>query len=194
MNQLRSLAVAMWSFEQDLGSFPPSASFDTAGRKLLSWRVYILPFLGQRQLYNRFRLDQPWDSEHNRKLISQMPSAYASAGGGPSERGMTRFVVPVGEGAIFSGKAGTPVSEIKDGLSHTILLVEVAPEHAVIWTQPEDWQVDSQDLWQGLLGDRESFAVAFADGSVRVIPQTIPAETLRRLLTRSDGQSVEGQY
>src|SRR5262249_29159759 len=44
---------------------------------LLSWRVAILPYIGQRALYQRFRLNEPWDSKHNKKLLAQMPKVFA---------------------------------------------------------------------------------------------------------------------
>ena len=42
----------------------------------LSWRVHILPFVEENQLYERFHLDEPWDSPHNIQLLSEMPSIY----------------------------------------------------------------------------------------------------------------------
>ena len=36
----------------------------------------ILPFLEQQALYSKFKLDEPWDSPHNKALISEMPPTY----------------------------------------------------------------------------------------------------------------------
>jgi hypothetical protein len=33
-----------------------------SGERLHSWRVVLLPYLGQQELYEKIRLDQPWDS------------------------------------------------------------------------------------------------------------------------------------
>src|SRR5205823_10918869 len=49
------------------------------GKPLLSWRVHLLPFLEQDNLYKQFHLDEPWDSEHNKKLIARMPPVYRSS-------------------------------------------------------------------------------------------------------------------
>jgi len=38
----------------------------------------ILPYIEQNNLYQQFHLDEPWDSEHNQKLMQQMPKTYAS--------------------------------------------------------------------------------------------------------------------
>ena len=53
-----------------------AAIVDKKGKKLLSWRVQILPYIEQDNLYKQFKLDEPWDSEHNKKLIRQMPRIY----------------------------------------------------------------------------------------------------------------------
>ena len=45
-----------------------------SGKPLLSWRVHLLPFLEENELYEQFKLDEPWDSPHNIKLLDQMPA------------------------------------------------------------------------------------------------------------------------
>src|SRR5947207_1926384 len=47
------------------------------GKPLLSWRVAILPFIDEDDLYKQFKLDEPWDSENNKKLIEKLPKTYA---------------------------------------------------------------------------------------------------------------------
>jgi hypothetical protein len=47
------------------------------GTPLLSWRVLVLPYLGQEELFAQFRLTEPWDSDHNVRLLDRMPSTYA---------------------------------------------------------------------------------------------------------------------
>ncbi len=36
----------------------------------------MLPYIEEGNLYNEFRKDEPWDSEHNKKLIERMPETY----------------------------------------------------------------------------------------------------------------------
>ena len=48
---------------------------DRAG---LSWRVHLLPSLGLKALHSEFHLDEPWDSEHNKTLISRMPTIFGT--------------------------------------------------------------------------------------------------------------------
>src|SRR5439155_14951587 len=64
-NNLQQLALALLNYESAHGHFPAPASRDKNGKLLLSWRVQILPFLEQDNLYKEFHLDEPWDSAHN---------------------------------------------------------------------------------------------------------------------------------
>src|SRR6516165_4525732 len=73
---LACLEVALRNYESTYGFLPPAAIADADGSPLLSWRVAILPFIEQDGLYKQIKLDEPWDSEHNKKLIAQMPEIY----------------------------------------------------------------------------------------------------------------------
>lgn len=168
---------------------PSAQRKDEAGQALLSWRVDLLPYLGYRNLYEQFHLDEPWDSPHNRQLIGKMPPIYRAHG--PVESGKTTFVALVSEdSAISSEEGGIRFGDITDGASNTILFVEADPECAVIWTKPDDIQFDPQQPFKCLGGHGATFQAVFADGSVRAIPTTIDAETMRRLVSRHDGKPV----
>src|SRR5437868_3063260 len=80
VNSLKQIALAMHNYLNVYGHLPPAAIRDKEGRPLLSWRVALLPFLEQDQLYKRFKLDEPWDSEHNKKLLAAMPKTYLRPG------------------------------------------------------------------------------------------------------------------
>jgi len=192
VDNLRHLALAMWNFHDAYGSYPPPASYDGKGNKLLSWRVFLLPYLEQNALYKQFHLDEPWDSEHNKKLISKMPAVFACPAAGVRHDGKTTYLVPLGERTVFFGKTGVPCKEIPDGTSKTILLLDVDPDQAVIWTKPDDLEIDFNNVLNGLKGNHDSvFTTAFCDGSVHSISPTIPTDTLRLLLIRNDGKAVE---
>lgn len=192
-DNLKHLALAMWNFHDSYGSYPPPASYDEKGRKLLSWRVYVLPFLNQLALYREFHLDEPWDSEHNKKLIPKMPAVFACPNAGVCHEGKTTYLVPLGERTVFFGKTGVPCKEVSDGTSNTILLLDVDPDRAVIWTKPDDLEVDFDNVFNGLKGNHDGvFATAFCDGSVRWFSRTVTKpDTLRLLLMRNDGKAIE---
>src|SRR5262249_39845037 len=174
---------------------PPAAICDKQGKPLLSWRVAILPYIEQGKLYKQFHLDEPWDSPHNRSLIDKMPGLYMDLGSNASElnhQGKTTCEVPTGPETIFHDKEGTRFQDIIDGTSNTILLVEVEPARAVVWTKPEDWEVDLTHPRRGIeRTDREVFVAGFADGHVETLPVNVEAKKMRALLTRDGREVVE---
>jgi RNA polymerase sigma factor (sigma-70 family) len=98
--QLASIGTALGHYHSNWGHLPPPANTDKFGKPLLSWRVALLPFLEQDNLYQQFKLDEPWDSPHNRKLIARMPRVFAAIGKTPRPH-MTYFQYIVGPDAVF---------------------------------------------------------------------------------------------
>lgn len=196
INNLKQIALAMHNYHDVNKHFPAVASYSKDGKPLLSWRVHILPFLEQKQLYKQFHLDEPWDSEHNRKLIEQMPGVYRCPASKLREKGRSSYAVVVGEGTVFPGREGIPIKEIKDGTSSTILAVEVDDEHAVIWTKPDDLPFDPNNPAKGLGGHfQRGFNAAFCDGSVHFLLKGTDPKVLRALFTRAGGEVIpSGSY
>jgi hypothetical protein len=171
--------------------FPPTAIRSNGGKPLLSWRVAILPYIGENALYQQFKLDEPWDSEHNKKLIEKIPAVYQSSKLKDKRPGLTTYLVPVGKEVAFTGEATGRImpKEFEDGTSNTILLLDVADEKGVIWTKPDDLSVDSADPKNGLIGHYPGFfLVAMADGSIRRVKQNISNKTLWAAFTCSGGE------
>jgi hypothetical protein len=196
INRLKQIALGMLNFESAKGTYPPRAILSADGKRLLSWRVAILPYCEQQELYAQFHLDEPWDSEHNRALLSKMPELYGDpASPDLAAAGRTTYLVPVGDGMIFNGPEGTKIRDIKDGTSNTVLVVEVTPDQAVEWTKPADWEVDLGDPLKGVRrgpGERRGdvFAAAFCDGSVRMLSNAIDASVLKSLLTIAGKETI----
>jgi hypothetical protein len=189
MNNFKQIALAMLMYHDAKGSYPPAASRDSNGKPLLSWRVMILPFLDQGELYKQFHLDEPWDSEHNRTLVAKMPAVYADpAAPDLAAAGRTTYLVPVGAEMLFHGAEGTKIRDITDGTSQTILAVEVPAEAAVEWTKPADWEVDLSDPLKGVRRKANEargdvFVAAWCDGSVRSVSGDVDAAVFKALLT-----------
>jgi hypothetical protein len=191
LNHFKQFALAMFIYNDAKGTFPPAATYDAHGKPLLSWRVMILPYIEQQELYNQFHLDEPWDSEHNRTLIAKMPEIFADPGLPElAAAGRTTFLLPVGAGTAFEGREGRKLADITDGTSNTIMSVEVIPELAVVWTKPDDWEVDLSDPLRGVKRGADDkrggvFTAGFCDGSVRVISGSIDPTAFKALLTRA---------
>lgn len=192
MNKFKHIMLAMHNYHDAYKMFPPCDEVrDKEGKTGLSWRVHLLPFVEQRKLYERFHLDEPWDSPHNKALIAEMPKVYQGGEFGLAP-GYTTFQVPVGEGTAFGGTKACRMSQITDGLSNTIALVQVKPERAVPWTAPQDYTFDPKNPTEGLAVDGEGmFLSGIFDGSVRRTIAAIDLEMLLRMFQKSDGKPVE---
>ncbi len=81
------------------GAFPTAYSADSTRRPLHSWRVHQLPYLGHKPLFDRFRLDEPWDSDHNLALLSEMPEVYRSPLS-PETSKTVYLAIPIDDGVL----------------------------------------------------------------------------------------------
>ncbi len=184
-NNLKQLILAFHNYHDANRRLPPRVIKDKDGEPLLSWRVAILPYIEQQKLYDQFHLDEPWDSEHNSKLIEKMPAIFASPLAGPL-RGSSNYVYPYGEGLPGSEEVLSFVN-VTDGTSNTIALVEVNLANAVPWTAPEDFDNDNEDLIDAFV-TLAGTNVALFDGSVQFISRNIDEETLEAMLTHAGGE------
>ena len=198
-NNLKQIAIAMHNFHDTFKAFPAGYSADKEGKPLLSWRVHILPFIEEMDLYRQFHFDEPWDSPHNKRLIEQMPSVY-KAPGSKCEPGKTNYLGIGGADGVFVRPAeeaplkpppGTRIAEIRDGTSNTIMIVEASDDLAITWTRPGDYAPDKENPVKGLVGLRPGgFQAALTDGSVHFISESTDKETLNALFTKSGGEVV----
>jgi hypothetical protein len=185
MNNLKQIGLAFHNYHDQNGSLPAHASFDRQGKPLLSWRVHLLPYLGQEGLYKEFKLDEAWDSPHNRKLIAKMPKVYASTSDQKlAAEGRTAYVVATGPMTPFADGKGMAFTKVTDGLANTILVLDADDEHAVIWTKPEDLRVDLKTPLRGLRKIEErGYLVLMMDGSVHYLPADIDPKAMAAKIT-----------
>jgi prepilin-type processing-associated H-X9-DG protein len=190
-NNLRQIALAMHNYEATYQNFPPAAVCDKTGKPLLSWRVLILPYIEQEELYKQFKLDEPWDSEHNKKLLAKMPKVYSVPGKTPPGDTNTYYRVFVGNGAGFDWLMGTKLNALADGTSNTLMCVTAA--EAVPWTKPDELGFDPDKDMTQLIGQivNGRAQVAMFDGSVRILKKVPGKDTLKALITRAGGEVVD---
>ena len=136
---LSQFASAFTRYSRENKKFPaPICSED--GAPLLSWRVALLPAFGAQyqELYNQFKLDEPWNSENNIKLLDKMPPLYATSSD-PSMKSKTRYLIfnspetPFGK----AGKDGLKLQDV-DNPYDTISVFCANENKAIEWTKPEE--------------------------------------------------------
>jgi prepilin-type processing-associated H-X9-DG protein len=173
-------------------NFPGRPTYDKDGKPLLSWRVLLLPYLEEGDLYKQFRLDEAWDSPHNKPLGDRMPRTFQCPSG-LLGRGLTTYEVFVEPRSMFTGKpTGVTVREVTDGTSHTLLVVEA--KKPVPWTRPGGLSLASSDPALGMGSKHDGgFNASMVDGSVRFIKTSgegaIEPGDLRAMVTR-DGREA----
>ncbi len=187
-NNLKQIGLAFHNFHDAYKSLPAAAGLDNDGKPMLSWRVALLPFLDQAALYQEFRLDEPWDSEHNKALLERMPEVFRHPSRA-TQPGYTVYQVPLSDESLLRQTEASGFRDVTDGLSNTILAVETSAEAAVPWTAPQDYQIDQDDPGAKLFTNGTT-QILLGDGSVKTISQSIAAEILNALYTRSGGEAI----
>jgi hypothetical protein len=147
-----------------------------------SWRVALLPFLGEGELFSQYRRDEPWDSPANKAVLARMPRVFATPGSARAEDGFTHYQVLVGPGTAFERpdlRVGW--GDFQREASQTILIVEATDP--VPWTKPEDLPYAPDGPLPkvgGVVG--QGFHAVFADASVRWIEADQQENALRTLV------------
>jgi hypothetical protein len=193
---LKQIALALHTYHDRYGTFPPAYVPDQDGKPMHSWRVLILPFLDEQALYEQYSFQEPWDGPNNRQLLSPAPVIYRC----PSDvrtgqSNWTSYVAVVGRRTAWPGSKSSKLSEFSDGTSNTILVVE---DHSqkIPWMEPRDLALDealemfgsrSRRLADSHAGGR---LAALADGSVTLLPRGLTQDLLAGLLAIDDGMGL----
>ncbi|HXY34981.1 MAG TPA: M56 family metallopeptidase [Planctomycetaceae bacterium] len=188
INQLKQLALAMHNYHDVYQHFPPAVVIGPDGKTPHSWRVELLPFLEQSQLYNQYRMNEPWDSPHNKQILRQIPDVFQSPFEDPASLDSSYYVL-VGPGTVFEGPQGIKIADITDGTSNTLMIVEA--KRSIPWTKPEDIPFDPKKPLPELGGFvKGQFLAAMADGSAHTFKTEGIKDQLKWLIMRNDGQVV----
>lgn len=203
-NNVKQIGLALHNYHDRYGSFPPPYTVGADGRPLHSWRVLILPYLDEIPLYNRFRLDEPWNSPHNIDVGKEMPDVYACPSREPPDEDLknrTSYVAVVGDGTMWPGDGQSrQLSDVSDAASNTILVIE--SDCGITWYEPRDLSLDeafnqladaepidacghrARDYFYDRSYGRHA---ALVDGSVYFVRHGVGRDTWLQLLLIDDG-------
>jgi prepilin-type processing-associated H-X9-DG protein len=187
-NNLKQICLALHNYNDVYGSLPPVVVADANGKPLYSGRVLLLPYLEQQPLYSQFDLTKPWDSPENIELSQSRLQVFADPSS-TSPPGFTDYLFVTGTQTIFEAGKTTKFSDIIDGTSNTIMVVEVKSS-GVSWAEPgKDLDLSMvKALPQG--NHPGGNIVGFADGSVRFVSKNVTPANIHALATKNGGEAV----
>ena len=197
LNNLRQISLAMQNYAHENMHFPPAYIADETGKPIHSWRVLLLPHLGSEDLFMRYSFDEPWNGPNNSKLHDEVVSVYQCPSASRGEQGSnSNYVLTTGKGTAFDGGHETTGAEVVDGLSNTVLVVEV-PNSNTHWMEPVDLPLDEAlarfsdpDKAEQCCNHPGTFNISLMDGSTHSIGFPISAENLKALITIDGGEIV----
>ena len=166
---------------------PPAYIADADGRPMHSWRVLLLPFLDQNDLYKQYRFDEPWNGPHNRKLMSARPRIYALNDEVSQQGQETNYLAIVGQDTSWPGAGAYKPLRDEAKKQSPIMVVENVGS-GISWLEPRDLVLDAMDLSmaaessRGISSRYQPPAVVTVNGDVLTLPLDLAPEALRKML------------
>jgi hypothetical protein len=217
VNNMKQIMLGLLNYEAAHGRFPPPYVADANGKPMHSWRVLILPYLEQAQLFKRYRMDEPWDGPHNRKLWDHMPDFYRCPGceacrrsgvmpyGNAPSHASTYFAV-VGDGTAWSTDRSRTFKELSAGGKHSLMVLEHGGQ-SFPWTAPIDLTAEEgvaaltqsdvaghpqvSDSWFSACVTQEGRNMGTSDGHVRFVNRLVSERDARVMLDVGGAEIAE---
>ena len=189
MNNMKQIGLAIHNYHDTYRSLPPAVVTDADGKPLYSGRVLLLPFMEQGNVYQAFHKDKAWDSPENQAVSKMMIPTFHDPSNPKMQPGGTDYVFVTGKGTIFEADKAITFSDVSDGMSNTIMLVEMKNSD-INWAEPRD--IDFSQPGVKLDGNHPGIVlVLFADGSVRSISKNVSPQQIRDMATRAGSEPVQ---
>ncbi len=174
------------------GHYPPAYTLGPDKKPWHSWRVLILPYIEQDNLFKAYRFDEPWNGPNNSQLASQIPKTFVFHDT-KLPTTTTNYLAVVGTNTMWPGTKGRKREEIKDDTSQTILIAENNGLD-VHWMEPRDLSFDTMDFRvdtsEGVSSWYKQPGVVTADGAVLRLSKETTPEALRAALTVNGGEDI----
>ena len=165
-----------------------------------SWRVLILPFLCQDELYNAYNLSEPWDGPNNKEILTRRPGVFAFPGDHSDGESVTNYLAVVGPETFWPGKKTVNYKkDVPDGTSLTILVVENEGS-GIQWTEPRDLDFTKFDRFlsdptrHGISSKYSPPIVLMGDGCTRSIPPQTNRDVLKALFTIAGREPIDEDF
>lgn len=194
INNLKQIGVALHNYHDQYGSLPPAYTVDAAGNRLHSWRTLILPYMEEQALYESIDLTKPWDDPANAHARSKSLDQYWCPSTALDDEYATTYLAAVGPENAFPGSVGRKFSEVTDGTSKTIAVIDAPQDRAVHWMSPHDITVeeilaiDQDDPTQHI---GVMFNALYCDAHVGSISFGADRKALQALLTAAAGEKID---
>ncbi len=185
--------------------FPPAVIYgkDGHGKYPHSWRIELLPYLGARNLYDRYQFDEPWDSKANKVVLANMPEVFRDPADAAASVNSAYFVLVgrlvdanvdgPGLQTIFSSKVGVAFRQVTDGTTNTLAIVEARRNFP--WTKPADLPYDPTGKLPSLGGFFQGgFCATFGDSSTGFLEEPIKDASLRAMISPAAGDNADHRF
>lgn len=192
-HRLLEIGLALKNYHDVYGELPPAYTVDVDGTPLHSWRTLLLPYLDRAHLYRQIDLSKPWNAPENANVFEnhawlQCPSANLS-------KHETTYLAIVTEESCLRPGQSLSFSDITDGMSKTIGVIEARQDQAVPWMEPRN--LDEAGLVAAGSDTQkmhfDSRNILLMDGDAEFLSQTTPLETIKALATAAGGETI-GEY
>jgi type II secretory pathway pseudopilin PulG len=213
MNNLKQIQNAILNYHDVNSTMPPAYIADAQGKPMHSWRVQILPFLGETALYNKYNFNELWNGPNNSKLAQQIPEVYRCPSHSDDQAatsGETHYFAIVDPKTAWPGGKGRHLKQFADGTAWTIMVIE-ASGLGINWMDPRDVSLDEaielmttkprsghSHVVDGFLAttyyETSLRYVAFCDGHVQLIEQLRDPWFAKALLTAAGGEQLSPVY